>query len=198
MNHSRWQRLVDDGASTNERESLWSEMKRGIRSLFRKIGPKRAQRHVDEFTGGLNVRDRDTIVHRAALTRGMGSRHLPCRRLIADNGRKSHERETAAKAASCGRWLARPDEIGDPRRAYDASHDYPLPLLQGLNVILDVFHTILHRVELTSHQSKDVPRGFFNLVCLLRLHGSVSFAAAFFPCIRVVPKCTPANRATTP
>ena len=52
-------------------------MKRGIRSVFRKIGPKHAQRHVDEFTGGLNVRDRDTIVHMAALARRMGSRHLP-------------------------------------------------------------------------------------------------------------------------
>lgn len=52
-------------------------MKRGIRGVFRKIGPKRALRNVDEFTGGLNVRDCGTIVHMAALARGMGSRHLP-------------------------------------------------------------------------------------------------------------------------
>lgn len=52
-------------------------MKRGIRGVFRKIGPKRALRNVDELTGGLNVRDRDTIVHMAALASGMGCGHLP-------------------------------------------------------------------------------------------------------------------------
>ena len=103
VNHSRWQFLADDGASTNEMESLWSEMKRGIRGVFRKISPKHARRYVDEFTGRLNARDSDTIDHMAALARGMRGRRLPYRRLIADNGRRSHARETAARAASCDR-----------------------------------------------------------------------------------------------
>ena len=105
VNHSRWQFLADDGASTNEMESLWSEMKRGIRSVFRKISPKHAQRYVDEFTGRLNARDSDTIDHMAALARGMRGRRLPYRRLNTDNGRRSHARETAEKVAMGGQVI---------------------------------------------------------------------------------------------
>lgn len=59
-------------------ESLWPEMTRGIRGMFRKISPKRAQRYVDEFTSRLDARDRDTIDHMAALACGMSTCSTGC------------------------------------------------------------------------------------------------------------------------
>ena len=95
VNHGRGIYVGEDGASTNEMESLWAEVKRAVKGTFRKVSPKHTSRYLSEFSARANFRNEDTLDHMAGIARGMVGRRLRYRELIADNGLKSHARPTA-------------------------------------------------------------------------------------------------------
>ena len=93
VNHSRWQFLAEDGASTNEMESLWPEIKRGIRGVFRKISPTYAQCYVEFHRQAERPRQRHHQPH-----------DRPCQR---------HEGQAPAlQAAHCRQRVQEPREGG--------------------------------------------------------------------------------------
>ena len=65
-------------------ESFWSMLKRTRKDVYHKISAKHLDRYVNEFAGGHNVRELDTIEQMGTATIGMVGR-LMHRNLIADN-----------------------------------------------------------------------------------------------------------------
>ena len=74
---------VRDQAHTNGMESFWSMLKRGYQGTFHHLSEKHLDRYVSEFAGRHNVRDLDTIVQMAMLSRGMVGKRLRYRDLTA-------------------------------------------------------------------------------------------------------------------
>ena len=77
---------VRDQAYTNDIETFWAMLKRGYYGIYHKISPKHPDRHVTEFVGRHNERERDTVDHMRGVVRGMQSNRLSYDDLISDNG----------------------------------------------------------------------------------------------------------------
>ena len=82
VNHSVAEYVRDD-AHTNSMESFWATLKRAHKGTYHQISPKHLQRHVDEFVGRHNIRDRDTIDQMTAVVAGPVGKRLLYRDLIA-------------------------------------------------------------------------------------------------------------------
>jgi len=98
VNHSAGE-YVRGGAHTQGMESYRSMLERGHKGVHHRFSPKHLARYVDEFVGRHNVREQDTIVWMAALTRGMVGKRLRYRDLIADNGLNSCARPGKVESA---------------------------------------------------------------------------------------------------
>ena len=74
---------VNGQAHTNGIESFWAMLKRGYHGTYHHMSPKHLNRYAGEFAGRHNDRGRDTIDQMQAIARGMGSKRLRYRDLIA-------------------------------------------------------------------------------------------------------------------
>ena len=74
---------VIEQAHTNGIESFWAQMKKGYVGVFHHFSAKHLQRYVQEFAGRHNIRDKDTIVEMAIISRGMIGKRLCYADLIA-------------------------------------------------------------------------------------------------------------------
>ena len=76
----------ETGAGTQGMESFWSMPKRGYRSTYHKMSSKHLDRHVSEFSGNHNIRERDTAVQMAQLIAANVGKRLMYRDLVTGNG----------------------------------------------------------------------------------------------------------------
>ena len=74
---------VDGMAHTQGIESFWAILKRGYHGIYHRMSHKHLDRYVKEFAGRHNLRQKDTAVQMAALTRGMAGERLRYADLIA-------------------------------------------------------------------------------------------------------------------
>ena len=73
---------VNGMAHTNGIESFWALLKRGYHGTYHHMSEKHLGRHVNEFTGRHNDRERDTLDQMAAIVRGMNGKRLSYRTLV--------------------------------------------------------------------------------------------------------------------
>lgn len=75
--------FVSRQAHTNDIESLWAILKRGITGTYHKISPKHLNRYATEFAGRHNAREPDTIQRMEEAVRVMDGRLLRYQDLLA-------------------------------------------------------------------------------------------------------------------
>lgn len=76
---------VRDGVSTNDIESVWAVLKRGLHGVYHHASAKHLDRYVDEFTFRLNdgTVKRHTLDRLDSLVRGTNGRRITYKELIA-------------------------------------------------------------------------------------------------------------------
>ena len=74
---------VDGDVHTNEIESVWAMLKRGITGTYHHVSDKHAGRYAVEFAGWHNARPKDTIDQVNGLVKGMDGKRLRYQYLIA-------------------------------------------------------------------------------------------------------------------
>ena len=66
-------------------KSLWTMLKHAHKGTFHKISPQHLDRYVQEFAGGHNVRNRDTIDQMGSARNGMDHKRLTYKVLTRNN-----------------------------------------------------------------------------------------------------------------
>ncbi len=84
INHSAGE-YVRDGVSTNDIESVWAVLKRGLHGVYHHASPKHLGRYVDEFTFRLNDGNvaRHTLDRLSSLSRSASGRRITYKELTA-------------------------------------------------------------------------------------------------------------------
>ena len=84
INHSTGE-YVRDGVSTNDIESVWAVLKRGLHGVYHHASKKHLARYVDEFTFRLNdgTVKRHTLDRLDSLVRGTNGRRITYKELTA-------------------------------------------------------------------------------------------------------------------
>ena len=83
MKHSAGEYVSENGASTNDLESVWALMKRGYKGVYHHWSKKHLHRYIDEFAFRLDKGncERDTIDRVRSLVRDSVNKRLTYEKL---------------------------------------------------------------------------------------------------------------------